>query len=78
MRSVSHDSHMYLSSSEIAVRLFPVGEHLPERDSITPHITGVREGPVVDGLGGIPVKRGGGREERGGEEREEGRERGST
>lgn len=47
----------YLSSCHVTVRGFTIWEHFPECDTITPHITGVRERPVIDWFRCIPKDR---------------------
>lgn len=43
-----------LCSCPFSIRVLPEGEHLPQRDSVAPHITGAGECAVVDGLWSIP------------------------
>ena len=48
--------HTDLNSLHLAVRGIPKWEHLPQRDSETPHVTGVREMSIVDALRSVPVQ----------------------
>ena len=59
----------------VLIRWLSVREHLPESDAVAPDVTGVGEGPVVDGLWGVPGGEDGEEREDGGEEGEEGRGR---
>ena len=43
-----------LCACPLSIRVLPVGEHLPQRDSVAPHITGAGESAVVDGFWSIP------------------------
>lgn len=45
----------YLNASHVSVRLFPVGEHLPERDAVAPYIAGMAERAVVVRLRRVPL-----------------------
>lgn len=46
---------MYLDAPHVAVGLLAVGEHLPQRDAVAPHVGGVAEGAVVVGLRRVPL-----------------------
>ena len=48
----------YLHAGHVAVRLPPVGEHLPEEHAEAPDVAGRAELAEVDGLGGVPGEQG--------------------
>ena len=67
LRTTLCGTFAYLSSSHLAIRWFPIRKHLPQCDTITPDITGMRECTIVDGLWSIPDNK---------KERKRGRENG--